>query len=212
MADYHSQYFRDAEAVRAKSAEIVERLLRQPESTSGIWHPLGFIVLKPHGNHEQLRLHIWPSGERHHANPCWPIHDHVWDMQSFVLCGSLTNHVVAPIFDLEGSHQIYRVRYFDACTSALEAEGAAVSLRELDEKVIHASEFYSVPRDVFHRTTVDAQTLTATLVTTSNSRGQPRVVGSASAPDRVEFERELCDDQYVRERLDQVLGLIARTR
>ena len=156
-------------------------------------------------SNEPLRVHIWPMTERVCADPLWPIHDHVWDMKSFIACGELKNHVYETIPVPNGDHQFYRAHYYDGGRSSLVAEGNCVKMRRVSEQRYVAGNTYRVRRGTLHSTAVSPRQLTATVVLATQPEGLPRVVGDASFPRRVDFSRSACTDSEVRRLLGAVI-------
>lgn len=170
-----------------------------------VWHPTGFVVLVlGRGEQGTLRLHLWPAGAREHGQPCWPVHDHVWDLRSQVLCGSLESRESAVVDDDRGDAVLYAVDYGEGRCSCMRRSERRVSVRAQDSRTVATGERYAVAAGVFHATHVAAGDFAATLaVTRPTGRSHPWVVGAVDGPAVVPVERPVAHR-------DQVQALLRR--
>lgn len=130
-------------------------------------HPNGFVQLDLaevaggwHESHQQghsgaaLRLHIWnpPDHELPHQETVNEIHDHVFDMRSHVVRGTLEQRLYHLIVggDNGNTHQIYRAVYGKGADSRLEATGIVGRLHEYDRYPIGQGFPYTQPAFTFH--------------------------------------------------------------
>lgn len=186
--------------------ELLAALVEDPPQA--VWHPTGFLVLtllrSPGG---ALRLHLWPERAREHGTPCWPVHDHVWDLRSHVLCGEVASHRYEVVDDPRGDAVLYAVRYGEGRSSSMRRSERRVSVRPDVPRRIATDERYEVPAGEFHASTVSAGDFAATLaITRSTARAWPWVVGTLDAPAVVPVERAIADATWVRELLQRVLS------
>lgn len=186
----------------------VRALLAEAEAhpPAAAWHPTGFVVVEllrdPHG---ALRLHLWPTGQREHGQPCWPIHDHVWHLQSHVLCGAVESHGYAVHDDPEGTSVLYAVEYGAARSSCMRRSARRVTVRAEAPRRVEAGRSYAVDAGAFHASRVPAEALAATLVVTRiTARPWPWVVGELDAPAVVPVERPAAEAGLVRALVQQV--------
>src|SRR5579859_4023793 len=72
-------------------------------------HPNGFIQLDL-AKDASVRLHVWPAVPLPAQKTRHPIHDHVFDMESTILCGHLRNvlYKALPLSDAEAAQAIFR--------------------------------------------------------------------------------------------------------
>lgn len=187
----------------------------QAEPAAGAWHPTGFVVLKLLDDVDgALRLHLWPAGARERGEPCWPVHDHVWDLRSHVLCGQIESHAYVVSDDDAGEAALYAVDYGAGRSSCMRRSERRVSVRGLAPRRIGAGERYEVPAGAFHASHVDANELAATLVVTRpTAQPWPWVVGALDAASIVRVERALASHELVSEmlrRLAMALGVASR--
>src|SRR6266851_264015 len=76
----------------ADTVKLLGDIARSARSLGALWHPLGFVNLELGAlNQGTYRLHIWPQYERHAKTPDWRIHTHVYDLESFVVVGRITD-------------------------------------------------------------------------------------------------------------------------
>lgn len=145
-------------------------------------HPLGFVYWQHSlSNGSSLRVHLWLDLEHERRDGLTHIHDHVYDLSSLVVFGVIVNktYTVEP----GPSHQ--QLVSVDQATLDAEFElaGATVTTRVVSSDEWRAGATYSIPRGVFHATTVVGPPA-LTLVTNSARSGRPRVVTSGSPEPR----------------------------
>lgn len=184
--------------------ELLAALVVDPPPA--VWHPTGFLVLTLLRNDGiALRLHLWPERAREHGTPCWPVHDHVWDLRSHVLCGEVASHRYEVLDDPRGDAVLYAVRYGEGRSSLMHRSERRVSVTPDVPRRVAAGERYEVPAGEFHASTVSSGELAATLVIMrSTTRAWPWVVGTMNAPVVVPVERAVADATWVRELIERV--------
>lgn len=172
---------------------LIESLIQNPEIATAKWHPLGFVHYSLHESANiKLRLHIWPQDQRRAQVPFWPIHDHLFTLESRIISGRVTNTTYVAESSLLGEHKIYEVEYC-AASSALVSTNRRVNA-VVSEKIEHISgERYTVQKGVFHTSDVEVGSFASTFVIgTEVSLNKPCVLGEHSGADRYEYERVEC--------------------
>ncbi|MEX1368784.1 MAG: hypothetical protein AB1Z98_36990 [Nannocystaceae bacterium] len=171
------------------------------------WHPTGFVVLPLlHDDRGALRLHLWPAGERNLGQPCWPVHDHVWRLRSWVLCGTVHSHGYEVRDDPEGEAMLYAVHYGGQRRSCMHRSERRVRVLAATSRRVEAGHRYTVEAGAFHASRVEAGDFAATLVATERTdRAHPWVVGPGDGPDRVEVVRARADEDAVHGMLGRLL-------
>jgi hypothetical protein len=195
------------------SAAALQELLRAVIAAPppAVWHPTGFLVLTLLRRDEgALRLHLWPPGERELGTPCWPVHDHVWDLRSHVLCGEVESRGYAVVDDPEGPAVLYAVGYGEGQRSCMRRSERRVSVQGLAARRVACGERYEVAAGELHASSVALRAFAATLVATRPSgRPWPWVVGDVNAPAMVEVERTVADPTWVRTLVSRVAAASA---
>lgn len=178
---------------------------------SGAWHPTGFVVvpLRDDGR-GALRLHVWPVGRRLLGRPCWPIHDHTWQLTSRVLCGSIEHERFVLTDDPQGQ-PLYAVDYGPGRDSTLIRGERRGRVTSAGRHRVRAGQRYRVAAGEFHTTHGPPPTeLAATLVATNRGgRTSPWVVGQAEAPPRIPVRRALVEPGRLRLAVQAVYGALA---
>ena len=159
-----------------------------------LWHPLGFVscVIDEVSSSHIARVHYWPEGERRVKNPNWPIHTHIYRLQSLVLAGAVRDlqYRVQP-----GTEWCeYSVSYYSGGSELVRTPNEVDTFAEVD-KLRRSGSRYEVPRGVYHQTLVPHEQSAVTLVLLSDhSSDAPKVLGTRLAErypyDRVSFDRE----------------------
>ncbi len=175
-------------------------------------HGNGFIQLDLNDSGTK-RLHIW-----HEDIPrqvvATPIHDHVFDMRSTVLTGTLIHEELEPRDPAPfhtGTHQIYRAQQEPGTQNTiLVPDEGNVALDIVQRLVLGEGSVYTFPAWKLH--TSDHVGLTATVMEKVNAPetyGRPRVlVEVGSEPDN-EFKRDGFDPETLWPFIDQVAHLVA---
>jgi hypothetical protein len=179
-------------------AQLIEKALKERLPVS--WHPLGFLHLKLAS---EQRLHIWPEDGGHPQKPLFPIHDHIFNLESTVLTGCVTNTVYSVVKSCDAPFQLWEVRYQEKL-SVLSPTGCRVGVSPADVKTICAGQTYRVPVGQFHSTNASQGTLTATFALTTGRSGIPRVVGNLSQ-DELKYHRQHCEPTLAKRLLQRVL-------
>ncbi len=173
---------------------------------AGVWHPTGFLVVALWGTEAgALRLHLWPDGPREHGTPCWPVHDHVWDLRSQVLHGEVESRAYVVTDDEAGDAVLYAVGYGEGHRSCMRRSDRRVRVREQPPRRPAAGERYAVAAGEFHASTVAVDGFAATLVATrTTARPWPWVVGERDAPAVLPVERPTASPTRVAELVRRV--------
>lgn len=163
--------------------DIFDLIMNQDKWTNDFFlHPLGFYYCRLFYNDEhQVRLHIW--------EPNYPvkkdlfIHDHFYDLCSWVLCGEIVDYTykVEPTIE-KTDYCIFTSSYrTDKNVRTLTKTDTFLSVKMKEERIIIRNEKYIIPRDTFHsnRILFDRSDLTTTFVYTFNHKDHhsPNVVG-----------------------------------
>jgi len=153
-------------------------------------HPLGFLscTLLSEGS-RRLRLHYWPVGGAFQQSADCQIHDHLFDLNSWVLEGLIEN--IEYKTSLTGDeHALYEASY-NGDTSVLKKTKATLRLEAARRQSFRAGERYSVAAGVLHQTVRRGdKPATTVLVTDDRSRSAPLVVGPLNGKKRYSYERE----------------------
>ncbi len=197
----------------SKIERILMNLIEQPNIFEATYHPLGFIHLKLFKkSNMSLRLHIWPRETRKTQIPAWLIHNHIFDLESYVLCGSINNlrYDVVKAKN-KPSHRIYEVIY-DKCESQIHVTDEFVYCELLELQTFKAGDSYKVDRETFHTSIVELSELTCTLVITSNEIAtKPKVLGELEAESSYKYKRTQFDSEELRRVLIELKDKIVIT-
>lgn len=151
-------------------AEVVHdallQVLRAGAARDGtaIWHPLGFarIVLRADPD-AVLRLHVWPAEPPDVEFAVEPVHDHTWRLHSRVLCGHVTNHVLAAR-EGPGDHVLATVDRIDRLTDIVRPTDRPVAVETVDVRTVPAGERYELEPRMLHRSVPAPGAVVATIV------------------------------------------------
>jgi hypothetical protein len=128
------------------------------------WHPNGFVVFRigDAGRLGQLRLHVWPEGDRRGVAEHPEIHSHNWDLASLVLAGTYVDDLYA--FDDDAERFYAHAVSYDGGGDSLTPTGERVGLRRNTRREVAAGSFHFIPAGMPHRTHIEPGKLVVTLV------------------------------------------------
>jgi len=176
--------------------EVDSEVIPHLEQHAGKWHPLGFAVypLGVDGVGCSLRLHVWPRAKRRVESFGPNIHNHAWQLSSYVMRGKY----VDTLFDKvnvggrDESVLIYfpfQLSYGEGGVNNLNPQGGQVALLPLETRVVGEGKIHHIKDDVFHLPEIEETLLTATLVLDSPALPYDTTV-LLGAPEQISFSRE----------------------
>lgn len=145
-------------------------------------HPLGFYYCRLYFSDEhQIRLHIWEPN--YNIKKDLYIHDHFYDLCSWVLCGKIHDYT----YDIKQTTEksdycMFTSSYkIDKNVRVLEKTENYLLVKIINERIIQTNEKYLITKDTFHSNKIlfEESDLTATFVYTFNHKDNhtPNVVG-----------------------------------
>lgn len=168
-------------------------------SLSFSWHPLGFVHAEIFRNDAGTRrLHIWLANDRRPKLPNWPIHTHVFDLESRIIFGEVQDtrfKVSATESNDESTKRLYEVNY-SSTSSRLVPTTTLVHAVEKTRQHFVAGESYRVPAEEFHSSHVPLRNTAVTLASATllPDTSAPLVLGDVLAPDHeLVYERVPCN-------------------
>ncbi len=155
-----------------------------------IWHPLGFIMSKLSDEEKKIiRLHIWSEGNCRIQKPTWLIHDHVFDLKSWVLKGAIIN-IEYNVGEFDNNYQVYNSIY-EKEKSILIKSNQRLSISESKRCLIEEGESYNVYAGQLHKS-IPTSNITVTVCETVNHFNmKPRVLGSCSGCVKYSYTRSV---------------------
>jgi hypothetical protein len=162
-------------------------------------HPLGFLHVNV-GNFEGqgLRLHIWAAEFNFPVRPLWPIHNHTFDVVSYVSAGIISNvmYEVENADARAATNRVYFVEYTNN-TSTLRATKDLVRIVNMNESTTVRGEIYRVHRGRFHASTSKAGFSCTVVCTVNNLEPVPLVLGDLRGSPVYENARRRCESSTV---------------
>jgi hypothetical protein len=165
----------------AAASSMVATLAGPDHQERWTTHPLGFFHLAEEvGPGIRLRVHVWPQG--------WSvpdeqiggeIHNHVFDLRSLVLFGSIRNEVFEAVENRDGEYRLLDVEYGPAISRVIPS-GPAVRLEEAGYCVYTAGEVYNLRASVLHRSSAKATPAITLVLAACASVGEHPVVALAA--------------------------------
>lgn len=156
---------------------------------SFVWHPLGFVVCKFfEGGGRKLRMHLWSNAKHKTQQPAWMIHDHLFDLKSWVLSGQIEN-VEYEAVNTASKFRIYGASYENG-KSVLDRTESSVDVIEKKREIIVAGNTYLVPAGVLHESRSLKNGTSVTVCETIDKLNRnPAVIGNLEGEPRYIYSR-----------------------
>lgn len=194
---------RDATLLRQSVREIIETRLYKC-----ILHPLGFYFIRlAERGKTTIRLHYWPAGHREKGTAITPYHDHVWELCSCVLAGSLENVLIQLEPDNSGDFQVAHINQIGNVDEVVLAS-TRVRMSIQSRQRYRAGEFYEIEPRVFHYTDVPEETPVLTVVqSTIVIEGGPRTLMPVGASGHMPSREPVSGSEQILLEIDHLLGI-----
>lgn len=172
-------------------------------------HPLGFYVFNL-GKIEDnviIRLHIWDRTLQK-QNSELEIHNHIFNMTSLILVGSLINENYE-IKEVDGGKGfLYEVTYVED-NSILRKVKNNIFLKLKESKKILTNEFYSLNESIFHNTFTEENYVATILRTEINKNKNPLLYSKSDFNElKLEFKRQIIDNKEKENLLNHLINII----
>lgn len=168
-------------------------------------HPLGFIsCLFLTEGRRNARVHIWPVLEYEPQSHDTQIHNHVFNFESWVLCGAVRN--VEKIISTHGDpYALYCASYIGDKSIITKTENT-VALSTLREVSYYAGDSYAVSADQLHQTIrIGEGGAVTVLITEQVSQESPLVMGAVNGPQSYEYVRAVVPDLELDKIIKEIL-------
>jgi hypothetical protein len=166
-----------------------------------MWHPLGFFRINLGRDAAGLSyiIHCWPRDFRATQQPAWLVHRHAWDLESFVLEGSLEDVQYDQVVgDATENGTLYLASGTPDHTSRLDRTDVDLHLRRRTGSRMPAGRFYRVDIGQFHQSYVPVQGHCLTLARTGpRLRRNSQVLGDHDGPDLLTYTHDAVDHELV---------------
>ena len=169
-----------------------------------IWHPLGFVMCKLSDEGDRkIRLHIWPNDRSREQKPTWLIHDHLFDLKSWVLAGKIENTVYGADSS-PPNFRIYQASYVND-KSILNRTKRTLSIKEESKSVIASGGVYEVQSGILHRSISLSNKTSVTVCETINKLDKnPVIAGSLSGEKTYSYTRSAVSKTSIQDLLNNI--------
>ena len=159
-----------------------------------IWHPLGFILCKlSEDGDRKIRLHIWPNNNDRMQKPAWLIHDHMFDLKSWVVAGKIENTEYS-LTEGKPNYRVYNARY-EKDSSVLYRSDRLICLSKNKKSLLNVGEIYEVPSGVLHQSVSSSESTSLTVCETTNQPSiSPIIAGEINGAGRYSYTRAQVDE------------------
>lgn len=160
-----------------------------------IWHPLGFILCKLSEEGERkIRLHIWPNNNDRMQKPAWLIHDHLFNLKSWVIAGKIENTEYS-VTEGSPNYRVYNAIY-EKDASVLYRTNRQIFITEKIKHIVSSGEEYSVPSGVLHQSVSVSETTSVTVCETLDQPNiRPIIAGDISGERKYSYIRAKVDEE-----------------
>lgn len=199
----------EADRLIQSVSELLVILLGNLGTVSSIYHPLGFVQIKADQCDEygSLKIHIWNCGNGIEQAPSWPIHQHKWDLRSFVFQGNIENSVYEVVeADFERANRlIYDVQFKDG-KSVLGRTENYVHAVLASQYRFSQGEWYDVEISDFHASECTDKATCGTIVLTPPDTGRsPKVLGEKFGEEYYQYLRNAPSAQTLKNSIESIL-------
>jgi hypothetical protein len=159
------------------------------------WHPLGFIFCKLSQEGERkIRLHIWPNNNDRMQKPSWLIHDHVFDLKSWVIAGKIEN-IEYTVTDKKPNYSVYSAGY-EKDSSVLYRTDRQICINEGKRSLVRSGEVYSVLSGVLHQSVSLSEATSLTVCETIDQPNRsPTIAGDINGMARYSYTRSKVNEK-----------------
>lgn len=124
------------------------------------------------------------------------MHDHTWDMTSYVICGELRNVVVSVVEDAGApTHRIFEI-HGDGAVDDIRATETVVRVVGEHEDKVSAGQTYRMGSDLIHRSDPGAGTVATLVAARRTSKRAERALGPLGLRG-YRSERQVCPPRRV---------------
>jgi hypothetical protein len=170
------------------------------------FHPLGFIYGKLHefSNLEVLRIHIWNTTSKV-QDPIMNIHNHFYDVNSFVFRGVLSNDLYKINELAEPTHSIYSGSYTNESTRILTKTESKKNIHLEQRQIISKDNLYFIKKNEIHLGDNVNNEITITFVFSENpGNPNPLVFGPLDGEKSYIYHSNLVDQKTINEIKHQI--------
>lgn len=191
---------------------LLRAVQSQLVALQGWRHPLGFLhveltslVKVPQGC--RFRLHIWDNTNGT-IDELGDLHDHVWDLRSWVLHGALIDVTYGPTRSDSGEFWGSRITYG---ARNVAGERLRYDLNRIQERRIEAGNYYTIPYGTVHSSSpalVPTVTLLVSFENPAAALEGPLVLSPSSQGGGITAERVQVSADELMESIDEVLRIV----
>ena len=197
-----------------KEMNLLDTLLSQIQEADIRLHPNKFYQAVVTLNNQPFRMHLFFKDQFHHESNTMTVHDHIFDLDSFVLSGAILNHEFDWIQDESGEYQLLHASIGspNKADSQLNSTSTFGRLCKLRSKKTTSGKFYSMKQGILHDLTIKSD-MALTLIRGPyfDRRLLPRVVALRSEATSGSFDRTLLNQEKIRAQFQNLLKNIPKS-
>jgi hypothetical protein len=172
------------------------------------FHPLGFAYseLFVFSNGDRIRVNIW-SLVRHQQTPLMEVHDHFYNITSFVVMGRMINRLYAVNEESSPNRAIYKGTFDPVEGRTLKKTEKCLNAEVVNTEIVKRGELYCLPKGRLHSSYVPVDEFACTFVLASQ-RDAPssRILGPLGGLDEYHYRNHTVDSETLSSILEIILG------
>ena len=191
------------ESYRSKNISEISKscneIIKKLSANDLMIHPLGFYYcnLFEFENSEKFRIHIW-SNNSERVKPLMDIHNHYYNVISYVVTGHLLNTLYNLSQAKPYSHSLYLGSYDKYGKRILKKTNENYNLKEIVKNKIDFGNLYVIDKSEIHKGEVPASEFTITIVYTEKPiNPNPQVYGDINGEKEYEFPKLMVDTNEI---------------
>jgi hypothetical protein len=201
------EYFeaRDLRKLRTSVSSLLKAFQRTDWLDGKVFfHPLGFAYaeLFVFSNGDRIRTNIW-SAVRHEQRPLMEVHDHFYNISSFVVAGRMINNLYAVNAPGAPNRAIYKGTFDPIGGRTLKKTDEYLNAGMFNTEIINQGDLYYLPKGKLHSSYVPKDEFTCTFILASQ-RDSPtsRILGPLNGLDKYHYRNRTMDVETLRSILE----------
>ncbi|MFC1560570.1 hypothetical protein ACFL3W_01350 [Pseudomonadota bacterium] len=188
----HEEWISVLRSGELEPKRLIQMAINQAQGFT--WHPLGFVMSQLSENEEKkIRLHLWPEDRSKAQEPFWAIHDHLFNLNSWLISGSIKN-IEYETIDESNEYCLYEARYVNNSSQLIRLD-KFVGIVQTKTTLVEKGDYYEINAGVFHQSaSVGSSTAVTVCETSKKLNRHPWVIGEVKGDPIYTFERSKVSD------------------
>lgn len=156
-------------------------------------HPLGFYCCKLIQNKNiSIRLHFWLKENQKQKN--FEIHNHIFDLESYILIGAIQNIIYEPSLEKEGIPFNTFITSYNNEKSTITLKDSNIFLKVKERNTYLKSQKYTLTSNIIHQSNVMSEKAITLMYTLNTNNTVSPIVYSKVQVEKLKFYRSYLTD------------------